>query len=55
MKKRPKEIPRYYLKGQIPLANIRFNKGKYPQSSEEPLDFSTVSDISYISQVYSDN
>ena len=41
-------------KRQILLPNIHLCKGKYPQSSEEPLHFSTTSDISHISEVYAD-
>ena len=41
-------------KGQMQLPNIHINKGKYPQSSKELYIFSTISDISCISQVYVD-
>ena len=34
--------------------NILRNKDKYPQSGEEPLNLSIISDISHISQVYAD-
>ena len=33
------------------LPNIHLNKGKFPQSNEEPLNVN-ISDIKYISQVY---
>ena len=38
-------------KGQMPFPNIHLNKGKYPQSSNEFYNVSTLSDISPISQV----
>ena len=52
MKKGPKESPEKY---KCNFQNIHLSKAKYPQSSEEPLNFSTfaISDINYISQVYS--
>ena len=39
----------------MPLSNIHINKGRYPQSGDEDLNVSTISDISQISQVYADN
>ena len=42
-------------KTQMPLPNIPLNKGKYPKSGEEPLHFSTICDISHISQDFANN
>ena len=53
-KKEQKRESMYYLKGQMPLPNIHLKKGKYLQTGEEPLNFSTISDISHNSQVYAD-
>ena len=41
-------------KGQMPLPNIHLNTGNYPQSGKELNNFSTISDISHISQFYAD-
>ena len=41
-------------KRQMTLPNIHLNNGKYPQSSKENKTFSTISDISHISQGYAD-
>ena len=42
-------------KEQMPLPNIHLNNGKYPQNDKEVKFFSSISDISHISQVYADN
>ena len=39
----------------MPLPNNHLNKGKYPQSGEEDLNGSTISDISHISQFIQTN
>ena len=41
-------------KGQMPLPNIHRNKVKYSQSGDKYVNVSTISNISHISQVYTD-
>ena len=41
-------------KEQMPLPNIHLNKGKYTQSGKELKHFSTISDVSRTSHVYTD-
>ena len=41
-------------KEQMPLPNTHLNKGKYSQSGKELKNFSTIYDISLISQIYAD-
>ena len=41
-------------KGQMTSSNIHLNNGKYPQSSKQIKNYSTISDISLISKVYAD-
>ena len=48
MKKKTKmRVQGTTCKEQIPLPNIHFNKGKYPQSGKEIYNFSIISDIHY--------
>ena len=54
MKKTKKGVVGTIWNVWIPLPNILINKGKYPQSGEESLTVSTISDTSHISQVYAD-
>ena len=49
-----KRVQESTWKVQMPLPNILLNKGKYQQNDEERLNFSTISDISHISQVHAD-
>ena len=47
-----KKLPEQF---KMPLPYIiHLTKGKYPQSGQGPLHFSTMSYISHISQVYAD-
>ena len=53
MKKRNKRAFKELTeKGQMLSPDIHLIKVKYPQSGEEPLTVSTLSDISHINQVY---
>ena len=51
---KPTRVQRTNWKGPIKLPNIHVNKGKYPYSGKELLNFSTISGISPTSQVYAD-